>query len=166
MNSLDKVLFAYLAIVIVWSVIYLSWQFEKIDIDEKTMQVIIAILTIFETVLLIMTRFMEFGSWGVFALGSWYVLNTILLVMQFVLANWGWKYKVQDIIWIALYVHLFCIDVIHVNLIAGLFSKYCPAIFAFGEKIKDTYWGDLIKCVFLALVKGVLNIIITAKSDD
>lgn len=166
MNVLDKALLAHLAIEIIFAVIYLLWQFDKFDMDDKAMQCVIAVLNIIETVLLIMTRFMDYGSWGVFALGAWYVLNTILLVMQLVLADWEWTFKVQDVLWIALYVHLFCIDVLHVNLITGLFSKYSPAIFDFGEKIKGTFWGDLISSLLIALIKGVFNIFITAKSDD
>ena len=166
MNALDKALLIHLAIEIVFSVFYLFWQFERIEFPEKAMQVIISILNIFETVLLIMTRFMDYGSWGVFALGAWYILNTLLLVMQFVLADWGWRYKIQDVLWISLYVHLFCLDVVHVNLITGLVSKYSPAILAFGEKINGTFWGDLLKGILLAVVKVVLNIFATVKSDD
>lgn len=166
MNALDKVLLIHLAIEVVFEIFYLLWQFERIDFPEKTMQIIIAILNIFETVLLIMTRFMEYGSWGVFALGAWYIIITITLVMQFALADWGWRYKVQDVLWIGLYVHLFCIDIVHVNLISGLLSKYSPALRDFGEKINGTFWGDLLKAVVIAVVKGVVNIFATIKSDD
>ena len=70
------------------------------------------------------------------------------------------------VLWICFYVQMFCVDVLHVNLITGIMSKYSPAIFEFGEKINGTFWGDLLKAVVIALVKGVLNLFVTATSDD
>lgn len=166
MNTLDKVLLVFLAIQFIFAIVYLLYQFEKIDIDDKVIQCVITFLNIIETVLLIMTRFMDYGRWGLFALGSWYVLNTIMLVMQLVLAEWNWTFKVQNVLWIGFYVFLFCLDILHINLIMGLLSKYSPTLLAFGERIQGTFWADLIKALLIALIKGVLSILVTAKSDD
>lgn len=158
MNTLDKYLLIHLAIEIVFAVFYLSWQFERVSFPEKGMQLIIAILNLIETVLLVLTRFLPFSGWGAFALGAWYVLNTILLLMQFVLADWGWRYKVQDVLWIILYVNLFMHDVIGISIIHKLIAKYGGNLIEFGEKIKGTYWGDIVKSIIIVLVKEVVNL--------
>ena len=64
MNTLDKVLLVFLAIQFIFAIVYLLYQFEKIDIDDKVIQCVITFLNIIETVLLIMTRFMDYGRWG------------------------------------------------------------------------------------------------------
>lgn len=166
MNTLDIYLLVHLAIEVIFEVFYLAWQFDRIDVDEKVVQVIIAILNTFETTLLIVSRFRPYTGWGTFALAAWYVLNTIMLCMQFALADWGWRHKVQDVLWISLYVCLFLHDVHGIHPILEILGRISEPLMAFGEKIDGTFWGDVIKSIILFLVKAVWNLFATVKSDD
>ena len=166
MNILDKVLLFHLAIQIVFAIFYLKWQFTEMEVPSRVMQSIISVLNLFETVLLILTRFMPFSKWGVFALGAWYVLELIILLMQFVLAKWGWQYKLLDIFWISLYIILFSHDVFHINLIHQFFAKFGPTLMSFGETINGTFWGDVLKSIILFVVKIVFKAIATVYSKD
>ena len=166
MSTIDKFLLAHLIIEAVFAIVYLLWQFDKIDIDDKAIQVVIALLNLFETILLILTRFIECGRVGTISLGIWYILNLILLVMQLSLTDWDRRFKVQNIVWILFYIIMFSNDIVHINLISAFFAKYGASLLKFGEAINGTIWGDIFKSVIIFIIKGVVNAFVTIKSDD
>ena len=116
MNFLDISLIVFALYSIVFFVVFLLYQFEKIDLPESAMIHWCRVNDIFETILLILTRFIDFGLWGKFGLGTFYVLSIILLVLQLIYAEFGFGRKILDVLWIAFYVFLFMIDIFDVSI--------------------------------------------------
>ena len=108
MKIIDYVLLIHAGIFLIHSVVFLLYQFEIWDIDEDFMFNFVRVLNVIEAVILVVTRFVDFGPWGSFGLGAFYTLNIILLILQFIYAAFGIYRKLFRL-------HLDCILYLHVH---------------------------------------------------
>lgn len=153
MNAFDIAIIIHLFIETIFSVFYLLWQFDRLSISENVIKTTINFLNYIETVILILTIFLDYGTWGTFGLGAWYVLNSILLILQFSLAEWGWLQKVKDVFWLLFYAYLFLLHVLHIDAIAEISKRYGASVLAFGASLRGNLWGDILKAIIIATIK-------------
>ena len=154
---IDSIIFGYLMFFSIHFIIFLLYQFEVLNIREKSMVRWVRVTDILETVLLVITHIIPFSTKGAYGLGAFYILNVILLVMQFIFADWGIGRKILDVFWIGFYVLLFLMDVCKIGL---------PEIVAFissSENIKalefifnETILGKLILGVATPVLRTVI----------
>ena len=149
MKIIDYVLLIHAGIYLIHSVVFLLYQFEILDIDEDFMINWVRILNVIETIILLTTRFVDFGPWGTFGLGAFYVLNIILLVLQFIYANWGIGQKFFDCLWIAFYIFMFSLDIFHIS------------ILDIDTFLHDSFVGDVIQAIIVGLAVPAIKALIT-----
>lgn len=157
MNLLDILLSIFVLYFLSFSIMFLLYQFDKIKLKETTMIHWCRINAIIETLLLILTRFFDFGQLGAYGLGTFYVLNIILLIMQMIYAEFGAGRKFLDFLWIVFYVLLFMVDVCDVSIaqiIGGIqSSEDYQAIDTF---LKDSFLGKLIIGIVTPIIRGLI----------
>lgn len=110
-----------------------------------------------ETVLLVITHIFTFSTYGAYGLGAFYILNIILLVLQFIFADWGLGRKILDLFWIAFYVILFLMDVCKIALpeIVSFISS-SENISALEFLFNDTIIGSLILGVAIPVIRTLV----------
>ncbi len=145
MSIIDKLLIGHLILQAGWAIVFLIWQFVEIDIQESTWKTIIRFFNVIEVIVFIVTRFVSFGKWGALALCGFYIINILLLTLQFTFANWGMFQKMKDILWITYYVVLILVDIVHIDIIGMLIQS---DIF-----LRDSWIGGVIKSVIVAFAK-------------
>jgi hypothetical protein len=112
---------------------------------------IIVFMDIFETIILVGTRFCNLSGIGTFALGGFYVIEIILLVLQLIFADLGESIKFKSIFFIILYVFLFSHDVLNINLILLIIESDTFA--HLDNFLKNTWFGELLSAIILAAFK-------------
>ena len=149
MRTIDYVLLIHAGIFLVHTLVFLLYQLDILSIDEDFMIICFRVLNVIETIILLVTRFVDYGPWGTFGLAAFYILNIILLVLQFIFADWGIGHKFSDCLWIAFYIFMFMLDIFKVNIVdidAFLQNSFL------GEVAKDIIVGLAIPAI-KALVK-------------
>ena len=136
---------------LLFAIIFLLWQFRFDFCSEKTMGHIIVFMNIFETVILIGTRFCNLSETGTYALGGFYVIEIIILILQFIFADFGVSIKIKNIFFIALYVFLFSYDVLNINLILTVIES--DEFMSLDNFLKNTWFGKLLSSIILAAFK-------------
>lgn len=157
MNIPDKIIFYYLAFFSIHFTVFLLYQFEIFDVDEDIVSYWLRFTNILETAFLIYTRFVAFSNRGTIGLAIIYILNIILLVLQFIFADWGIGHKFLDLLWIAFYALLFSIDVCKVTLAEVVYfisstesSKIITFIF------ENTIIGKILLSIITPVIRTVL----------
>lgn len=154
---MNKILIGHTIIFFVYFVVYLLYQFEVLEIDEEVMIRVTRFSTAVETIILIATRFVSFERSGMFALGSFYAMNIILLALQFTFANWGIGRKILDLMWISFYVILFLIDVCGIP-ISTIIGKIVNSDIALIDIFfRDSYIGEIIFATIVPVLKGAIT---------
>ena len=151
MSIIDYVLLIHAGIFLIHSAIFLLYQFEVLDIDEDFMITTVRILNVIETIILVVTRFVAFGPWGTFVLAAFYILNIMLLVLQFVFADFGVGHKFLDCLWIVFYIFMFTIDVLGVSIVD------------IDSFLHNSFLGDIIIGFAVPAVKGVITDVLRRK---
>lgn len=149
MKIIDYILLIHAGIFLIHSVTFLLYQFEILDIDEDLVINCVRILNIIETVILIVTRFLDFGPWGSFGLGAFYILNIILLVLQLVFADFDIGRKLLDCIWVIFYIFMFMLDICHISIVD--IDSFLNKSF-FGSVIRD-----IIVALIIPFIKGLIT---------
>ena len=154
---MDNIILGYLAGYSIHFVIYLLYQFEVLNIREKSMVRWVRVTDILETVLLVITHIIPFSTKGAYGLGAFYILNVILLVMQFIFADWGIGRKILDFFWIGFYVILFLMDVCGISLAEIVtFVSSSENIKALEFIFNETILGKLILGVATPVLRTVI----------
>lgn len=157
MNFIDKILLGFMIYFLIFFFVFLLYQTGKIRLSESSMGHWIRANDVFETILLVLTRFLPFGFWGTFGLGAFYVLSIILLSLQFVFAEFGPGRKILDLMWIGFYVMLFMMDVLDVNVIQTIMqsesSQKAQLIDSF---LKNSFLGKIIISIVTPIIRGLI----------
>jgi hypothetical protein len=124
------------------------WQFLLDFCSEETMTRIIVFMDVFETIILVGTRFCNLSETGLYALGGFYVIEIILLILQLIFADLGISIKVKSIFFITLYVFLFAYDVLNINLIVLIIES--KDFIYLDNFLKNTWFGELLSAIILA----------------
>ena len=154
---IDKIIWGYLLFFFIHFVVFLLYQFEILNIDETSMIRWGRLTDLLETVLLVITHIFTFSTYGAYGLGAFYILNIILLVLQFIFADWGLGRKILDLFWIAFYVILFLMDVCKITLpeIVSFISS-SENISALEFLFNDTIIGSLILGVAIPVIRTLV----------
>ena len=157
MNTMDYILLGFSAFFLIHTIIFLLYQFEVLDISENSMVRWIRFLNILETIILVLTRFIAFGTWGKFALATFYILNIITLILQFILAEFGFGQKILDIFWILFYVFLFLLDITNISFmqIIDNFKNIEPLV-NIDTFLRDSFLGKLIIAIVAPTIRTLL----------
>lgn len=165
MSWMDTLIVANLCKEVLWVIPYLLWQFDKIDGSEETWTKVIAFADITEWIILVLTRFVPYGTWGTIALGAFYAINLITLILQFVFAEWGLIEKLKTTFWIAFYVALMLIDIAHMDLIGMAAAAIGQNIQQLDMILKSSWFGAVLKGIILAVLK-ILPIMFKLKKKE
>lgn len=154
---INNIIIAYLIFFLIHTIVFLLYQFEIVRIRERSIVYWIRVVNIIETLFLAITHIFTFSSYGVYCLGTIYLLNIILLVLQFIFAEWGVGRKVLDFFWIGFYVLLFLIDILNIGLpeIVSHFSS-SEVIQVINFIFSDTIIGKLILAVAIPVLRTVI----------
>ena len=154
---IDKIIWGYLLFFFIHFVVFLLYQFEILNIDETSMIRWVRLTNLLETALLVITHIFTFSTYGAYGLGAFYILNIILLVLQFIFADWGLGRKILDLFWIAFYVILFLMDACKITLpeIVSFISS-SENISALEFLFNDTIIGSLILGVAIPVIRTLV----------
>ena len=153
----DTIIFGYLAFFAIHFIIFLLYQFDVLRIREKSMIRWVRVTNIFETVFLVITHIFSVSTKGAYGLGAFYILNIILLVLQFIYADWGVGRKILDFFWIGFYVILFLMDVCGISLAEIVtFVSSSENIKALEFIFNETILGKLILGVATPVLRAVI----------
>lgn len=157
MSVIDKVIIINLCAHLLFAVVYLLYQFEVWDISEDFMIHWVRLMNIIETALLVITRFCTFGKWGSIGLTAFYILNVILLILQFIFAEFGLGRKILDLVWISYYVVLFLVDVckISISQILETFNN-SKDFMAVDQFLSNSFFGKLIVSAVVPVIRGLI----------
>jgi hypothetical protein len=154
---IDKIIWGYLLFFFIHFVVFLLYQFEILNIDETSMIRWGRLTDLLETVLLVITHIFTFSTYGAYGLGAFYILNIILLVLQFIFADWGLGRKILDLFWIAFYVILFLMDVCKITLTEIVsFISSSENISALEFLFNDTIIGSVILGVAIPVIRTLV----------
>ena len=154
---IDKIIWGYLLFFFIHFVVFLLYQFGIININETSMIRWGRLTDLLETVLLVTTHIFTFSTYGAYGLGAFYILNIILLVLQFIFADWGLGRKILDLFWIAFYVILFLMDVCKITLSEIVsFISSSENISALEFLFNDTIIGSLILGVAIPVIRTLV----------
>ena len=154
---IDSIIFGYLMFFSIHFIIFLLYQFDILRIREKSMIRWIRVTNVLETVFLIITHIFSFSTKGSYGLGAFYILNIILLVLQFIYADWGIGRKILDFFWIGFYVILFLMDVCGISLAEIVtFVSSSENIKALAFIFNETILGKLILGVATPVLRTVI----------
>lgn len=157
MNFLDYVLVIYFIVNLIFAILFLLYQFDILDIPEEIMIHWCRFFSICETVILITTRFFDFGTWGAIGIGAFYILNIILLVLQFIFAEFGAGRKILDILWIAFYVMLFLVDICNISTMQIIEQfKYAEELKSVDAFLSESFLGKLIISIIAPVCRGLI----------
>ena len=154
---IDKIIWGYLLFFFIHFVVFLLYQFEILNIDETSMIRWVRLTNLLETALLVITHIFTFSTTGAYGLGEFYIPHIILLVLQFIFADWGFGRKILDLFWITLYVSLFLMDVCKIGLpeIVSFISS-SENISALEFLFNDTIIGSLIFGVAIPVIRTLV----------
>ena len=145
---MEKLVLLHFCVQLLFAIIYLVWQFFWDFCSEKTMTRIILIMDIFETIILVGTRFCNLSKMGILALGGFYIIEMILLFLQFIFADLGISIKVKRLFFIILYGFLFCYDVLNVNLIIKIIES--DKFIYIDNFLRNSWFGELLSGILIA----------------
>ena len=102
----------------------------------------------FETIILVGTRFCNLSEIGTYALGGFYIIEIILLILQFFFSDLGISIKIKSMIFVTLYIFLFSYDVLNVNLILKIIES--DEFIYLDNFLKNSWIGELLFAIILA----------------
>ena len=153
----DTIIFGYLALFTIHFIIFLLYQFDVLRIREKSMIQWVRVTNILETVFLIITHIFSFSTKGSYGLGAFYILSIILLILQFIYADWGIGRKILDFFWIGFYVILFLMDVWGISLAEIVaFMNSSENIKALEYLFNETILGKILLGVATPILRTVI----------
>ena len=153
----DTIIYGYLAFFVIHFIFFLLYQFDVLRIREKSMIQWVRVTNILETVFLIITHIFSFSIKGAYGLGAFYVLSIILLILQFIYADWGIGRKILDFFWIGFYVILFLMDVCGISLAEIVaFMNSSENIKALEYLFNDTILGKILLGVATPILRTVI----------
>jgi len=160
---MEKLVLIHFGVQLLFAIFYLLWQFLFDFCSEETMTRIIVFLDIFETIVLIGTRFCSLTETGIFALGGFYVIQIIILILQFIFADLGISIKIKSMFFIILYVFLFSYDVLNINLFLIVIES--DEFASFDNFLKNTWFGELLSAIILAAFKIIFSHWLKTEND-
>lgn len=154
---INTLIVVYFFFFLIHTIVFLLYQFDVVNIRERSMVYWIRAVNIIETLFLAIIHIFTFSSYGTYFLGAIYLLNITLLVLQFIFAEWGFGRKVLDFFWIGFYTLLFLIDVLKIGLpeIVSHFSS-SESIHVLKFIFSDTIIGKLILGVATPVLRTVI----------
>lgn len=145
MNALDYILVIHFLVNLMFAIIFLLYQFDILNISENIMIYWCRFFSICETIILLITRFFDFGLFGSIGLGAFYIINIILLILQFIFAEFGAGRKLLDVFWITFYVLLFMNDVCNTSIIQVIQQfRYTNELKQIDSFLNETFAGKLV----------------------
>lgn len=157
MGTLDVFVVVYSSIYIIYFIVFLLYQFDIIDVSETLMIWWTRFLNVVETVILISIRFFELGNKGIIALAIFYILNVVLLVLQFIFSEFGIGRKILDIFWIGFYVILFLIDICNINITQIIQSvSSIEGLADIDSFLKDSFIGKAIIAIVAPVIRTLI----------
>jgi len=157
MGAIDSFIYLYLVFFFIHSVFYLLYQFDVLKIRDKTMIKWIRVTDLCETILLVVTHIFGFSVEGSYGLGAFYILNFLLLMLQFIFDDWDPGRKILDFFWMGFYVILFLIDVCGISMteIVCFISK-TESIRAIEFLFEETIIGNLLIGVITPVLRTII----------
>jgi len=155
-NTLDIIIGVFFFIELIWMLYYLLWQFAGTSMSEETMTKIIRFLDIMEWGIFVVTRFLPYNKIGKSALGAFYVASFILLILQFVLAEWGSFSRFKTFLWMCYYVILFLIDIIKIDVFGELAMRFGPTFVSIDHYLKGSWLGVVLQAIIVAMLKEII----------
>ena len=157
MNVIDKIIIGYLVFFAIHFGVFLLYQFEVIRIREDSMILWVRLVSILETVFLVVIHIFSFSKYGRYALAVFYILSILLLLLQFIFADWGFGQKVLDAFWVLFYVALFAHDVCGISLAEMIaFFTESENFKLINNFLKNTFVGDIILGVLIPVLRTVV----------
>ncbi len=161
---MDYFILANLAICFAWTIPYLMWQCDRIHAKEQTWTWIIRFADLVETIMLVLTRFVPYGFYGTIALAAFYIVQVIMLVLQFVFADWGALARVKSFLWILFYIFFFLVDIVHVDLLQYLINA--PFMVSISESIKGISIDATVIELIIMLIKLIIALLTRTKKKE
>ena len=81
---INTLIVVYFFFFLIHTIVFLLYQFDVVNIRERSMVYWIRAVNIIETLFLAITHIFTFSSYGTYFLGAIYLLNITLLVLQFI----------------------------------------------------------------------------------
>ena len=153
----DKIIFFFFVLQALRYVHYLYWQFSGSTMQEESMTKIIRAFDLFEWGAFVLIRFVPLGKMGRFAWGGFIVFTLFVLILQFVLAEWGMVERLKTGAWITYYVFLFLIDVMGINVIGIFVDKYGASIAGIDAVLKNSWAGKVLASIIVFIVKVLIK---------
>ena len=163
MRIVDYVIIGHFVIQFIFITVYMFWHFNKLDVDTSTIMAPTAVLDVFETIILVMTRFTGFTKWSLIAQAAFYIL---MIGQHAIYAADRSKpiigYRLESVFWIAFYLCFFLFDVEHINVLMIAGSKIMNLISSsqinlkqVDTFLKDSWIGGVLTSLLIALVKFI-----------
>ncbi len=157
MNLIDKIIICYSVFFVIHFGVFLLYQFEVIRIREDSMIRWIRLVSVLETVFLAIIHIFAFSKYGRYSLAVFYILSILLLLLQFIFADWGFGQKVLDVFWVLFYVALFTHDVCGVSLAEMIaFFTESENFELINNFLKNTFVGDVLLGVLIPVLRTVI----------
>ena len=157
MNALDYILVIHFLVNLVFAIIFLLYQFDILNISENIMIYWCRFFSICETIILLITRFFAFGLFGSIGLGAFYIINIILLILQFIFAEFGAGRKILDVFWITFYVLLFMSDVCDISVVQVL-QQFADLneLKSIDSFLNETFVGKLVIAIIAPVCRALI----------
>lgn len=119
----EKILITNFVLQLLFSIGFILWQFDVYDLDDDVFARLLSALGLLETLILVFSRFIEISKMGKLFLAGFYILQIVMLALQFVFADWGIVWQIKSFLWIIFYIILFMIDIINYPIFSVIFNK-------------------------------------------
>ena len=161
---MNEFILFFASIYFVFFIIFLLYQFDVIRIRSKNVIIWCRILNVLETIILVTTRFIVLDPLSKFGLGAFYVLNSILLILQFIYGEFGAGRKILDFFWIGFYVLLFLSDICNISIVQMIqFLQNNESIVALSNFLENSVFGKILVAIFIPVIR---SLIIEAIKDE
>lgn len=157
MHTIDTIIVGYTVFFAIFFIFFLLYQFDIVSIKDKTIFRWLRVANILETILLIIVHIFSFSIYGTYGLAAFYILNAILLLLQFIFADWGIGRKILDIFWLCFYALLFAIDIFKISLVDIVsYISNSENLKVLNYIFEDTFIGKLIIGIITPVLRTVI----------
>lgn len=155
----EKILITNFVLQLLFSIGFILWQFDVYDLDDDVFARLLSALGLLETLILVFSRFIEISKMGKLFLAGFYILQIVMLALQFVFADWGIVWQIKSFLWIIFYIILFMIDIINYPIFSVIFNKInIDVLIKVDGFLKNSWVGSVVKSMFLAGFKMIFDI--------
>ena len=162
----EKILLINFIVQLVFSIFFVLWQLGVFTWDEIVNIKILSMLDLYETIILVFSRFIDISGQGKLYLGAFYGLQIVMLSMQFIFAEWGIVAKIRTVLWIFFYIILFMIDIVDFPIFNIIYSKInAEMLLACDNYLKDSWIGNVLEALILAFFKMIFDFYFLRKKD-